>query len=482
MPLPTTFAGDSSRGEGQWTRSAAAPPQTYWITTYEDNINYSTSGNIPRDQIVTIKTDSSGNVYSLGNVTAIIGGTKTNDMVLMKQTASGTIAWAKGFVAPGGGAISGADMAIDRLGNIFTIDYSNNITKFDSSGSVVWAYTLTSTTSGVRLTDIIIASTDDIFIGFIYGASGSITGAGILKLNSSAVVQWATGYPSASGAVGGGYAQRQGIALDSNNNVFLGGYSPVKVERTFGTLQAALGNTSGNYGISAVTVDSSNNVYLAGAYYGSTNLGVILKLNNSFTSVLWGWTYAPTTPVSSSFNGFGAIAIDSSNNIIAGGTTYITGGGTWIGLAAKIANDGTGNLLATAYFANNSQAASGIGVLPSAQTIAIDLYGSIYFGGFVPTPLNDGAKIPLYATDAVIIKDQNTFATTHAGTYTMNGSVAIKWISGPDYAKQSANSGSANISPTVTTPSFSVVSSSMTTNNALTAGNQPGIVTSFVNI
>ena len=479
MPLPTTFAGDSSRGEGQFTTTASLP-QTYWITTYKDNINYSTSGNISIDKIATIKTDSSGNVYSLGSVSFILSGNATQGTVLIKQNSSGTILWAKGIDTSVDSTPS--DMALDLSGNIYVITlYSSvvakpRLTKFDSSGNVVWSYSFTMPSYNPSFTDISISSTYDIYIAFRYNT----TYQGLLRLSPYGVILWCYGYSSNNGGNAVSWPGRQGIAITSSQNIVIGGYNP-SLWDSYGTLQEALGNTGpGNYALSAVTIDSSNNIYLAGMY--SSNFGIVLKLDNSFTNLLWGWTYGPTTTVTGNSNGFGCIGLDSSNNVIVGGDTYITGGGTWIGLAAKIANDGTGNLLNTASFSNVYQPAAGIGVLPSTFTLNIDSYGSIYFGGFVPTTQNDGAKIPTYTTNSVIIKDQNPFAITHAGTYTMNSNVQLRWLGAPDYVKKSSSIGSSNISPAVSAISMSSSTYTITTNNALTAGNQPGIVPSFVTI
>ena len=234
----------------------------------------------------------------------------------------------------------GKGVASDSANNVIIVN-GYSIQKFDSSGVLIWAK---------------VAATDGYMVSVAVDSSDNIYAAGylnsnigfIIKFNSSGTIQWQkTQTPAASAW----YARSilwQSIAVDSSNNIYVGGTwfnnnqaygcccgTPFPYKYEFGYLAIAKYNSSGtlqwankfggvaaNTGMSpnaelfgyGVCVDASGNAIVSGSSRISTSgtqAMVVLKYNTSGT-YQWGYAYKND---SSTLANQGIVAADSSDNI-----------------------------------------------------------------------------------------------------------------------------------------------------------------------
>ena len=304
-----------------------------------------------------------------------------------------------GFLVTFGGSQVETDIAgvaVDSSDNIYITGTSNGTNVFGSS-----------VTSG---------NTDNIFV---------------VKLNSSGVVQWV--YT----AEGGGRDRGRKIALDSSGNIYVVGYYQLTVDfgggnvtsnqsfdvfllklNSSGTFQwvKSYGGSNGNDLGRDVAIDSSDNIYMLGAFRTTVDFGggnvtsngnadvFLVKLNSSG---VFQWVY---TAGGTGDDGVRALALDSGDN------PYITGN------FASTVNFGGGNT--TAANSNdlfilklNSSGAyqniytSNIDTTTKAKGLFIDSSGNIYATGTFQNTVNfGGGNITTSGKDIYLLKLNSSFA------------------------------------------------------------------------
>lgn len=239
-----------------WARSMGGP-----------DVNF-----IPSDRGNAIKTDASGNVYTTGNfvgsvdfdpgagiytLTAMNGNTASTDMFIQKLDGNGNFLWAKQLV--GDSSSAGYGIALDAFNNIYVTGYIRGTKDFDPGPGV---YNLSSKGNA------------DIFI---------------LKLDANGNFIWARAMGGVSSE--GGF----GIAVDGAGNTFVTGrfletvdFDPgigvynltsagnfdifvFKLDNSGNFVWAKqLGGNGFDYG-NAIASDLSGNIYLTGAFTGTTD-------------------------------------------------------------------------------------------------------------------------------------------------------------------------------------------------------------------
>ena len=293
-----------------------------------------------------IATDSSGNVYVIGQYSGsvTIGSTTltsagSDDVFVAKYDTSGTVQWARSI--SGTGPDFGYGIATDSSGNVYvtgrylggTVTFApgttltNNITgssdvfvaKYDTSGTVQWArgFGGQSSDSGYGIaTD----SSGNVYVtgkfrgGSVTIGSTTLTGsdfdnAFVAKYDTSGTVQWARG-------ISGQFTEAtgDGIAVDSGGNVYVIGYYAGTVTfasgttltstgsydvfvakyDTSGTVQWAIssGGTSIDYGYGIAT-DSGGNVYAIGTYGGTITFASGTTLTSAGSNDAFVAKYSP---------------------------------------------------------------------------------------------------------------------------------------------------------------------------------------------
>jgi uncharacterized delta-60 repeat protein len=253
---------------------------------------YNSSGTIQWQRVLggsgtdagrSVAIDSSDNVYVFGDTGST--GAGGVDFLLAKYNSSGTIQWQR--VLGGSGSDAGRSVAIDSSDNVYVLGYENStgaggfdflLAKYNSSGTIQWQRVLGGSGNDFG-ESVAIDSSDNVYV---LGRSSS-TGAGgtdllLAKYNSSGTIQW----QRVLGETGDDYGQS--VAIDSSDNVYVLGYTSSGAGGTdfllakynsSGTIQfqRVLGGTGADQGY-AVTIDSSNNVYVFG-FTVSTGAGSV---------------------------------------------------------------------------------------------------------------------------------------------------------------------------------------------------------------
>jgi hypothetical protein len=353
-------------------------------------------GSTGTDNEPIIKLDSSGNIYVLGYFMATVdfdpgAGTSNltsagaHEIFLLKLDSSGDFVWVKQIGSTGDDY--GASLLVNSSniyitgGFVGTVDFdpgagTANLTsagstdmfvlKLDSIGDYVWAKKMGGGGWGDWIGDIVVDSSNNVYIGGSFGGSVSVTdfdpGAGtanltpvgntdgfIVKLDSSGIFQWVNQFGSTDwdGA---------GPVLDSSGNLYAtigfgntididpgagtttltsaggGDIAIVKLNPTTGALiwGKQIGGTGSDW-VSGTTFDSNNNLFIKGSFsstvdfdpgVGTSNLTssggtdiFILKLDSSIDFI-----YVKQFGGTGSDESIGSFYIDSSNGYI-----YTTG-------------------------------------------------------------------------------------------------------------------------------------------------------------
>jgi len=212
------------------------------------------------DQWQQVKVDASGNVYVVGDTRS--GGEGGDEILLAKYNSSGTIQWQRLLGLGGNDGASG--VSFDSSGNVYVAAYAAQagtgetdaiLVKYNSSGTIQWQRALGGN-SFDRGKGVAVDSLDNVYLL----AEASSDGEGgedylIAKYNSSGTIQWQRTLGDNANE------SPTGIAIDSNDNLFLIGTSLSTDYRYF--LLAKLpsdGSLTGTY-----TIGGADMVYAASA-------------------------------------------------------------------------------------------------------------------------------------------------------------------------------------------------------------------------
>ena len=342
----------------------------YWINL---------GGGTGNDYYRGVAVDSLDNIISAGY--SYSDGAGGADLLVSKYDSSGALLWER--LLGGTSNDVGFGVVIDSSDNIIVAGYTVSdflIAKYNSSGTLQWQRSL-----GAGVTDradaIALDSSDNIIVT---GRTNS-TGAGgydilIAKYNSSGTLQW----QRTLGGTGGDFCN--GVTVDSSNNIIVSGYTDsdgagdddilIAKYNSSGTLQwqRTLGGTVRDRG-EGVVVDSSDNIIITGRT-GSDGAGdddLLLAKYNSSGTLQWQRTLGGTN-----LDAGLQVTLDSSDNIIMTGFTLSDGAGSYDILIAKCNSSGT--LLWDRTLGGSAN--------DIAYGLAIDSSDNIIVGGY---SLSDGA-------------------------------------------------------------------------------------------
>lgn len=346
-----------------------------------------------------IGISSSGSLYGSGNT--CVSGTKfaltnldsglTNRYVMYVD--NGTISWQKQIAMQN--PIYAAASEFSANGNLVTVGDSQgqtygHVEVWSSSGTEVEQKQYT-TGSGTTFSNVVTDASNNIFVG---GSANATQRAVIVKLNSSANVQWTSNYTVVQ--YSGGYAD---IDIDSSGNLYgagyvEGGYQGIiaKINSSgtaqwYANIRGASSPSSGEANFAGVGVSSAGDVYAGGGYStsgGSNRKPTLFKYNSSGT-LQWQREFAYNTSANTYYS-----------DVVVGADGYIYG--VWGNYVAKYNSSGT--LQWQRKF-----------------TSATVVLGSIRING---TNMILGGKIAGY--DAVFVLPTDG---TKTGTYTVSGNTVI---------------------------------------------------------
>ena len=280
-----------------------------------------------------LDVDSSGNIYAIGyvNYSYVTQGT---DIYLIKYRKDGSVAWSKHLYASSYGTDhdEGYKIKVGSSGDIFfsgTTRYqnfsgiggwSNIVGKYNPSGVLQWLRVVGGS-SDDEARAMALDSSDNVYVGGMTMNVTSNTMGLIVKYNSSGTLQWQR-YMGNTGS--GASTWIYGMDLDSSGNIYVvGTHTPAgSSARNYVGKYDSSGvrqwertiNTSSTYE-SALSIDSSDNIY-AIARSASGNKYVVMKYNTSGT-IQWQKNFA---------DGAGAAVILNDIYAASDGYIYMVGG------------------------------------------------------------------------------------------------------------------------------------------------------------
>jgi hypothetical protein len=361
-----------------------------------------------------IAVDSSGNVYAaaildhngtvglnlnydFGNGVTLTGVTE-DTQVLVEYNSSGAAQWVsslgpdwlKGITSAPNWLAGITSVAVDQSGNIYaagftpgggTYNFGNGVTltlgagsnrrmflvQYNSSGVAQWAQANSSGSADVELSSVSVDSGGNIYV------AGYISG-------STAAYDFGNGVTAAS--------------VNSGTNILLVKYNSFGVAQWAQTVSAATDPSS----ISAISIDSSNNVYAVITLNRSVNAGVFnfgnqITVTNTYQygDVLVKYSPSGAAQWASSVANatINSLCVDSSGNIYAGG--YITASGIDFGNNVVAVSSGiynaNPNIVLVQY--NSSGAAQWAQTVTTApamsgfNSVAVDSSGNISAAGYI---------------------------------------------------------------------------------------------------
>ena len=324
MPLPSTFAGASARGEGEFKGSYGyAPiggPFFYEIANYQQafvNITDSLSAAV----------DTNGNVFSL---------IAMNNPIITKYNSSGVLQWQ--YQTTGSQTAATGAITVDSLGNVIVVMGMSSSTagtngdimifKLDNNGGNIWQVRLVGSGNSVpQVGNVVTDSSNNIYLCGGIGGNDNTRYGFITKLNSS-VVELNSFTAGVSNTVGfrkiqvGSNGTVYGI--EQNTGVFWKLTSSLAPYYTSTTSSFKIGGSSQ----STIAIDSSNNIWI-GYYVTSTPSGYSAAVGTKWDGTTVNTSGVPTVNTNVSFgNSWNNsttfdITCDNSNNVyLCGSTTY----------------------------------------------------------------------------------------------------------------------------------------------------------------
>jgi hypothetical protein len=251
--------------------------QEQWVARYNGPAN----GN---DYPMAIDIDSSGNVYVTGHSLALGSG---YDYATVKYDSAGQQQWVARYNGPGNDVDEAADIAVGASGDVYVTGGSTGsgtavdwaTLKYNSAGQEQWVARYNGPGNFSDFAEAI--ALDDSENVYITGASLSETGLYdyvTIKYNAAGQQQWVARYSG----TGAGDNEADEIEVDSSGNVYVTGesvgfgsgydYATIKYNAIGQEQWVARydGPASGDDFATAMALDSSGNVYVAGR---STGLG-----------------------------------------------------------------------------------------------------------------------------------------------------------------------------------------------------------------
>lgn len=284
-----------------------------------------------------IVLDSSNNIYITGSIS--VNETETTDAFLAKFDNNGNIIWHKIW----GGIYddSGSGIAFDSSGNVYmggsTSSFGPSVAnanwflaKFDNSGNQIWNYSW-GTNQGEWGGKIAVDSSDFIYyIGSTWGHGGSSANVGLVKFNSTGVIQWERYWG------GFGYDSPRDLVIDSSDNIYItagsdkGGLAGrdvalIKYDSVGTLLWDIAWGSSGYDDPRGITLDNLGNIYITGVIdsYGAGNYDIFIAKFDSVPTLLWNFTWGGVDSDIAQ-----DLVLDTSNNIYLTGYTESFGSGS----------------------------------------------------------------------------------------------------------------------------------------------------------
>jgi uncharacterized delta-60 repeat protein len=291
-------------------------------------VKYFNSVNGLESELNDMTIDNDNNVIVTG--TNFITG--NSDYATVKWDSDGNLLWAKTY--DGGDIDFAYAIAVDQSGNVCVTgtswkpvqSYNYMTIKYDPDGDTLWTHTfIGNDDAGDIARAIAVDNTGSIIISgttdWRWGTNDIVT----IKLNTAGDTVWVSQYDSPQNGQDGFSA----MAVDASNNIYIAGLTYtnnndivlIKYNPSGDTVwtQKYIGPGNGNDQISDMVVDNSGNIYATGkTYTADTGIDFLTIKYNSAGVLQWVKTYAGL----GSYGDYaGSIALDDLGNVYVTGTT-----------------------------------------------------------------------------------------------------------------------------------------------------------------
>ena len=433
-----------------------------WVKSYDGPARGS-------DNAFAIAVDRSGDVFVAGPSTGNVG---TYDYVTIKYSSSGLALWTNRFHGSGTGSDQAKALVLDADGNVIVTGQSSGLStrtdfatiKYSGQGVPLWTNRYRAPSDSAIATAVAVDTNGDVLVtGYTYASglatikysrlgvplwtnrylgpvnlnhyagsialdgsgkafvSGFSTGSGTgddfvtLAYSSAGVPLWTNRYNGPDS----GDDQANGLALDSNGNVFVTGGAVAGGLTEFATIKYSNAGvpvwtnryrstgTSTYGGASGVAVDGSGNVFVAGSAIGSGTYNDFVTIKYSNAGVpLWTNRYAGVYD-----DAVNALALDRNGNVFV--TGYRTDAYTLRFDCTTVAYSSSGATLWTDVYNGPGNDDD------SGNAIATDGSGNVFVTGY--------AKGTNGYADIVTLKYSTTSVTPPLGTQRASNSMVVSW-------------------------------------------------------
>jgi len=307
---------------------------TIWTKKFDGTFNGNDYGRL-------LSLDASENVF----VTGVTYYSGNDDMATVKYNSSGVLQWTKRYSGPGGYPDNPKDMIIDLSGNIFLTfasDFSYfgkyGIIKYNQAGDSLWTRTYDFAVGNYETPYAMALDNSGNVI--VTGSSGYENDAdfGIIKYNSSGVLQWARKFygaqiteDRANGVVtdknGNAYVIGKAKTGQGGDNIIITKYNPQGVQKWVYNRGGSFSGYNAYDEGRAMTIDSSGNLYFTGTLYSypvTKNDIFVGKLDSNGTNI-W-FTLRNGAGAEYGDDAGNDIVLDNSGNIYVAGELSVAGG------------------------------------------------------------------------------------------------------------------------------------------------------------
>jgi len=389
------------------------------------------------DRYLSVSVDLDRNIYCSGRTNS--QGAGSNDALITKYDSSGNLIWQR--ILGGASSDIANGIVVDNSGNVYITGVTASagaggndalLAKYDSSGTIQWQRVLGGASADLAISVVLDGSGNVYISGNTSSQGAGGTDALLAKYDSSGTLQWQRILGGASGDI------FQKLTIDSSGNLYVCGDTQsqgagqqdallAKYDSS-GTLQwqRILGSAQPDT-FFGITADNSGNVYVTGLTQ-SINPGIadlLITKYDSSGNLQWQGSLvnAPTSEIGTQ------VALDSSGNV------YITGITFDKMLLAKYDSSGT----------LQYQRIIGGANFESGNSIFIDANDDILMAG-ISTSINVGNN------DAFLVKVPSDGSLT--GTYVLNGQNI-------DYSASSLTTATTTL--TAATSTLTAATSTLTT-------------------
>ncbi len=337
------FLGSPSASGGRVT--LISKYNSYGSATWQKSIPVCASVNN------SVTLDNSGNLYTVADYyTGFLSDQAV--AVLIKYDSSGTIVWQIDLPFTNDG-VPGASIAtaVDSSNNVYLLaqDYSSSIVqgilvKFDGSdGTLLWQRVISESTYGFAPLSFAVRGTSIYIVGGTYDPAISNNVSNVVKYNLDGDLQWQKIITDDSGS--NFNIATNVITIDSLDNIYLAGLYNynlflAKYDGNAVPQWAQYGVTGGIIAVNDIVTDSSDNIYVIGTTDPSSglNYAFITKFLNSY-STLYPDTYVYENKLTSNVGNTSGISISvNDSSMFISGTNDASTDFTLIG---RLPSDGS---------------------------------------------------------------------------------------------------------------------------------------------